>query len=257
MKKWIVIRLLALVVGFLLLVGMLSYAVFSVAGVRQKMKRLNEQSDAQLLNFDPLSVDSAYMELFREKNWLETRLILSKTDSIYLSINFNDSLVQLEMKGVVLAQMEMLDFKYDRFFDEISPGVYLHLFATQVQVDSTFSTIEKAPVTIKKAVSINSEIKSEVPDTIKKIESVHWISWLDNGVRINIEGIGTGVSAESWRNEVFWVSQDFRKIAKAISQISTLKKPDYYPEITLVLTDRDAKTIFRALPEKPFVSFRF
>jgi len=257
MRKWGVLRRVALVIGFMLLIGLLFYAVFSVAGVRQKMKILNGQSDAQLLNFDPLSVDSTYMELFREKNWLETRLILSKTDSIYLSVDFSDSLVQLEMKGVVLVQIEMLDFKYDRFFNEINPGVYLHLFATQVQVDSTFSTIEKAPVTVKKAAHVSQETKSEVPDTLKRMEAVHWVSWLDNGVRINIEGVGTDFSAGSWRSKVFWISQDLQKIGKTIRQISAFKKPDYYPEITLVLTDRDAKTIFRALPEKPFVGFRF
>ncbi len=257
MRKWVFIRVIALGVGLLSLFAMLSYAVFSVAGVRQKMKLLNEQSDAQLLNFDPLLVDSAYMELFREKNWLETRLILSKADSIYLSVNLNDSLVQLEMKGVVLVQIKMLDFKYDRFFDELSPGVYRHLFATQVQVDSTFSTIEKMPITIKKVVGGNSEMKGESPDTIRIVETVHWISWLDNGVRINIEGVGTDFPTGNWRSEVFWISQDLQKIAQTIRQTSALKLPDYYPEITLVLSDRDAKTIFRALPEKPFVAFRF
>ncbi|WP_339734164.1 hypothetical protein [uncultured Sunxiuqinia sp.] len=257
MRKWVIIRLLALVVAFLSMVGMLTYAVFSVAGVRQKMKLLNEQSDAQLLNFDPLLVDSAYMELFREKNWLETRLILSKSDSIYLSVHLKDSLLQLEMKGVVLTQIKLIDFEYDRFFDVLSPGTYHHLFATQTQVDSTFSTIGKGPVTIKKITNINAQILSESPDTIKIMEAVHWISWLDNGVRINIEGIGTDFPDRNWHRELFWISQDLKKIARTIKQASALKLPDYYPEITLVLTDRDAKTIFRALPEKPFVAFRF
>ena len=89
------------------------------------------------------------------------------------------------------------------------------------------------------------------------MEAVHWISWLDNGVRINIEGIGTDFPDRNWHRELFWISQDLKKIARTIKQASALKLPDYYPEITLVLTDRDAKTIFRALPEKPFVAFRF
>ncbi len=257
MRKQVVTAGVVFAIGIMLLVGMLTYAVFSVAGVRQKMKLLNEQSDAQLLNFDPLLVDSAYMELFREKNWLETRLILSKTDSIYLSVHLKDSLVQLELKGVVLTQIKLIDFEYDKFFDVLTPGAYHHLFATQVQVDSTFSTIEKMPITIKKVVGGNSEMKGESPDTIRIVETVHWISWLDNGVRINIEGVGTDFPAGNWRSEVFWISQDLQKIAKTIRQTSALKLPDYYPEITLVLSDRDAKTIFRALPEKPFVAFRF
>jgi hypothetical protein len=197
------------------------------------------------------------MALFREKNWLETRLILSKTDSIYLSVNFSDSLLHLEMKGVVLAQMKMLDFKYDRFFDEISPGAYLHLFATHVQVDSTFSTIKRVPVTIKKVGGANPDIKNEGPDTIKIAEPVHWISWLDNGIQLNIEGVGTDFPARNQHSQAFWIAQDFRKVAGAVRQIFAVELIDYHPEITLVLTDQDAKTIFRALPEKPFINFRF
>ena len=46
--------------------------------------------------------DSAYLKLLKEKAFLQSRIAMAQTDSIYLTLNFADSSANLEISGVVV-----------------------------------------------------------------------------------------------------------------------------------------------------------
>lgn len=236
----------------------LQYAILSAKAVLQKMETINKQVDVKLsaMNSQP---DSAYFSLYREKAWLETRFQIARTDSISLSVNLKDSLLQLELKGVVLKTTKIMDFEADQFFYQLSPGAYHHLFSTQTQAGSDFSTIEKEPITIKKAPKDSTEVAAPAntePDSLKR-EAVHWMMTMDNDVLLKIEGINPEQQKGKWAGHWFWFWQDLRKIKQDLNQTIRFKTPEYQPEIRLTISDTDAKAIYRALPKHPLICIRF
>lgn len=235
----------------------LQYAVFSVVAIRQKMKTFNQQLDASLLPLNEKVMDSVVLELFREKTFLETRIQISKTDSISLSVNLNDSILQLELKGVVLKSTKITDFEIDQFLCQLTPATYQYLFGTQLQVKNDLSTISKAPIVVKKAPKDSTEVKaSSTPiDTIKS-EAVHWMLKLDKDIILKIEGSDQFSQLDWWIGQKFWFRQDVNNLKNNLNKTIRLKTPEYYPEIRLVISESEAKAIYRALPKYPFVSIR-
>ena len=46
--------------------------------------------------------DSTYLKLLKEKAFLQSRIVMAETDSIYLTLNLADSTANLEISGVVV-----------------------------------------------------------------------------------------------------------------------------------------------------------
>ena len=96
----------------------------------------DQQVDAALLPINERHMDSVLVDLFKKKVFLETRFQMSKADSINLSINLKDSILQLELKGVVIKSTKITDFEVDQFLYQLKPATYQHLFGTQSKVKS-------------------------------------------------------------------------------------------------------------------------
>ncbi|WP_423130503.1 hypothetical protein [Gaoshiqia sp. Z1-71] len=233
------------------------YTVLSVMAVREKMREINQQVDVQLSAMNNDSVNASLFEWYKEKNWLETRFQIARTDSISLSVNLKDSVVQLELKGVVLKTSKITDFKADQFFYRLNPGAYHHLFGVQAQTTGSLSTIPKEPLTVKKAPKDTTEVETAQADTARaKAEAVHWMMSLDKDVILKIEGTNQD-SKVKWNGQKFWFSQTIAEIRRDMSQTIRFKQPVYQPEIRLVIPEADAKAIYRALPVHPLVCIRF
>ena len=245
------------VIPVVLVAVALQYTVYSVLGVRQKVNTINEQVDVQLSSVDSRKADASYLELYREKLWLEIRYLVAKTDSISLSVNLKDSLLQLELKGVVLKTVKILDFEADQFFHQLTPGAYHHLFATQTQSFVGFSTIPKEAFIIKKAPRDTASVETK-PNEIEpaRHEDVHWVMMLNNGVVLKTAGTDRYVHTSRWPGRKFWFVQDLKKMLLAFAQTIRFKTPEYHPEIRLVISSEDAKAIYRALPVHPLVCTR-
>ena len=55
--------------------------------------------------------DSAYLKLLKEKAFLQSRIVMAETDSIYLTINLADSTANIEISGVVVHKAKMSNVK--------------------------------------------------------------------------------------------------------------------------------------------------
>ncbi|PKQ62511.1 hypothetical protein BZG02_12365 [Labilibaculum filiforme] len=251
LRNYIVYGVLIVMIGIAL-----QYGIFSVIGVRQKMKMFDEQVDVVLLPLNEKHMDSVIVDLFQKKVFLETRFQMSKNDSISLSLNLKDSLLQLEMKGVVIKSTKITDFEVDEFLYQLKPATYQHLFGTQMKVKSYLSTISKAPIVVKKAPKDTTEAQaaSAKIDSVKT-EAVHWMLTLDKEIILKIEGSDEFSRSDWWNGQMFWFREDLNSF-KNLKETIRFKVPEYYPEIRLVISEAEAKAIYRALPSKPFVGIR-
>ena len=240
--------------GILLFIAV-QYTVLSIISVRQLVTNVSTASDTQA-NLDAIT-DTSWISLYKEKTWLESRLRVAKTDSISLSINLKDSLMQLELKGVVLKSSKIVDYHADRFFSLMNSTAYHHYFGTEVTGESAESTIQKVPIVLKKAPKDSLEYASQstTPDSTKT-EEVHWVLELSNGNILQIEGASDSGKQKKWKNG-FWMKQNFKRITSDLSQTIRFEVPEYKPTISIIIAEPDAKAIYRALPEKPSVCIRF
>jgi hypothetical protein len=248
-------RFLTYAIPAVLIIVALQYTILNVLSVRAKIKFVNEQADAKLLSVDSHQGDSAYMELYKEKLWLENRAQIAKTDEISLSVNLKDSLLQLELKGVVIKTSNIIYFEADQFFTQLKPGAYYHLFATQSKVDTCFSTIAKQPFVIKKAPKDTSAVETATPAPAKP-EAVHWRMELDNNVVFKIEGTDQYDGTGWWVGKKFWFTHDLKEVRRNLTQTVRFKVPEYCPEVRIVISEADAKAIYRALPQHHLVCVR-
>lgn len=239
----------------LLFLIVLQYTVFSIVSKRTYIKTELRQQETELAGLDIR--DTSLFNLFKERTWLESRLKVAVEDSISLSVNLKDSVMQLELKGVVLKNSKIIDFNADRYFSDLHPAVYHHLFGSVASGDNILSTIEKIPLVVKKAPknSVESANQSYAVDSVKN-EEVHWMLSLNNGIVLKIEGSQTGLM-KNHSNNKFWRHLEMEQLKAGIRKTLRFKLPDYQPEITLVISETDARAIYRALPEKPSVCIRF
>jgi hypothetical protein len=249
-KRWLVYILPAL-----LLFVVVQYAVLSIVSVRSHLKTEFRDQDKKLAGID--IQDTTLFNLYKEKTWLESRLQVAGEDSISLSVNMKDSVLQLELKGVVLKTSKVIDFKADRYFTHLQPEAYHHLFGSVASGESALATIEKVPLIVKKAPKDTAEYASQshVMDSVKT-EEVHWLLTLNNGIILKIEGTDKGSASSRYRNK-FWWQLDMNQLKEDIRKTMLFKVPEYQPTIAMIVSEADARAIYRALPEKPSVCIRF
>jgi len=250
-------RLVLRVVYTVLAVVALQYTFFSVSAVRKRMNAINREIDVKLLTPSDAKKDTAWLRLYKEKDWLETRLQIARTDSISMSVDLLDSTLQIELKGVVLKKSKMLDFKADRFLYRLNPAAYHHLLGKQAKADRVVSSIPKEPLIIKKAPKDTADVQdgTATVDTTKT-EVVHWVLNLDNKVVIKIEGVDPGSGSDWWEGQKFWMFQDLKQTATELGKTVLFKSPEYFPEIRIIIPEADAKALYRALPVSPLVCIR-
>ncbi len=233
------------------------YAVFSVLAVKQKMKTFNQQVDTSLLPLNDKVMDSVTIDLFKKKVFLGTRFQMSKNDSINLSVNLKDSVLQLELKGVVLKSTKITNFEIDQVFYQLKPATYEHLFGKHSRATSDLSTIIKIPIVVKQAPKDTTEVKIQTAAIDpSKTAAVHWMLKLDKEIVLKIEGSDQFTGGDWWTEKKFWLHQDMENFNYKLSETIRFRTPEYYPEIRLAVSEAEAKAIYRALPNRPFVSIR-
>jgi hypothetical protein len=185
----------------------------------------------------------------KEINWLERQLLLAKSDSLNLGISLNDSIVQVQLKGTVLVQAKMIKHHPVHFFDSLNYGAY-HDFTRIASIVEEQSTIPKKPIRKVQAPKNENEVQEFKHDTIPDPPMV-WQFSLNN--RINVVITGVGLDKDSVLN--FQYSKNM--VDYKFSNLKTNMFPkNYNPTLYIWLNDKDAKSIYRAIPEKGKVVFK-
>jgi len=185
----------------------------------------------------------------KEVHWLERTLTLAKSDSINLGINLADSIVQVQLKGTVLFQARIQQQSPQHFFDNLNYGTYLD-FTKIARITTEYSTIPKRPLKKIQAPKNEEEAAKIKHDSIPDPLLV-WKFELDNRIEVVITGIGLDKdSLVDLRYKEDLLKYNIEKIKqKWVTE-------NYMPTLYIWLNDKDAKAIYRAIPEKGKVAFR-
>jgi len=190
--------------------------------------------------------------------YLRSTLKLSRTDSIALLIDLNDSLAFLSLKGVYLYQSKISKIKINKGLKKLPYFLRDSLYSGPLQVVEEISSIEKFPIVIKKAPKDTTEAnQSGAAPTLPIQNDVFVMFSFSNNMVIEIdqeedELAGTGRAYRHYKRQYHrWF------MSESLSALFDPESSGYIYHITIELPREDARSIYRALPLKPFVVVRY
>lgn len=185
----------------------------------------------------------------KEVHWMENQLLLAKSDSLNLGINLADSTVQVQLKGTVLLQANILKQIPENFIESPNYAAYLDFTAISKIVQEQSTSI-KRPVRKVKAPKNENEVQEFKHDTVPEAPII-WQFILDNKIEVVITGVGLGQDSLLDMN----FKNDILKYNIEKSRNNFLPKT-YMPTLYIWLDDKDAKAIYRAIPGNGRVVFK-
>jgi hypothetical protein len=252
-KKYKGLKIFVIIFSAILITFISVYTFLSVGAVRDRMKLAQTQAEAT----EPVS--SSLIDLMKEKAWIESRVKMASGDSIGLSIDLGEQILQLELKGVVVMSTKIRDYSTSGFFKRMDGNVYFSMFGTPLTIQKFESSIEKNPFKVVKAPKSAEEAEAAVAvkDSLPN-ESVFWTVKFDREFELNIQGIDSISESQSKYKlgKGFEFKRDLKNIYSSFKQIIKFRKPVYTPEILISIPENEAKAILRALPRNASVTIR-
>jgi hypothetical protein len=197
---------------------------------------------------NPIFSDSTYLKLLKEKAFLQSRMIMAETDSIYLNLNLSDSTVNLEISGVSVHQAVFSDMEASKIFLRGDENLILSLMASPFTISKDWSTIRKEPVLFKMAPKDTSEYKPDIiPDT-SLTEPVNFILEMTDGTRIYVCQEEKDKATDRRNQFRFDLDYRIRDAWSSLKNIMRFRIPEYHLYIKIYLTRADARIIYRAIP---------
>ncbi|MCX6329372.1 MAG: hypothetical protein NTZ85_07680 [Bacteroidia bacterium] len=241
------------VIATFILIFLIYYSVMNLLSPVRKLEELkkeyafrqNEKNkiDERVFN------DSAYLKLLKDRSFLQSRVAMAETDSIYLTINLADSIVNLEISGVSVHKTKIKKLNISKMLRDDNSYTISSFLSKPFNISKNYSSIPKVPLMIKMAPKDTSEYIPDIfPDTAD-YEPVNYIMAIENGTRIIVyqeEKLNPGDNIH-----LFWFDLRYRlrNTLESLKSSLTFKVPEYHPFIKLRLPRADAKIIYRALPE--------
>jgi hypothetical protein len=208
-----------------------------------KKESEKKESDNKILT------DEDYINQLRERAFLQSRIIMAETDSIYLTVNFLDSTMNLEISGVVVHTAHMKQFRASSILAKGNETIVSSMLATPLSIVSDISTIKKEPVMIKMAPKDTSEYKPDIMPDTSLTEPVNYILEMTNGIRIYVYQDENEKKVDRLAAFRFDMDDRLKLTIDALKSVLAFKVPEYHPFIKIRLPRSDAKIIYRAIPK--------
>ena len=242
-----------IVLGIFVFAFLVYYSVMIMLSPLKKFEDLREQfsykQDEKNKIDERIFSDSSYLKLYREKAWLQSKIAMAETDSIYLTVNLPDSTVNLEISGVVVHSTIIKRQKTSKILKNGDDYIITSLLTRPFTISNNYSSIPKMPLMIKMAPKDTSEFKPDIiPDTAD-YEPVNYVMEMENGLVIIVYQEEKQNPGDRFHLFGFDLKYRLKCALTDIKSILTCKVPDYHPYIKLRLPRTDAKIIYRALPE--------
>jgi hypothetical protein len=229
----------------------------------------SEKTIAFLPEIDSLNADltqinhpskNRVIDLMIEKKYWENRLAMSKKDSLVMSLDLVDSVMTLEVKGVILRTCQLQ--KYDMNIDLI--GLKKHPKLAEwlddpftLQYDS--SSIPKIPYKVIQAPKDSIEAQAVINKILSTPleEDIFYTLHFNRNLRIEISQFQMeGITEPQYSNLIYFDDQSIDLLTKVFSpkNISTVSAE---LKIGIFLSQSDARAIYRALPKHTSLAIRF
>jgi hypothetical protein len=235
------------------------YSILSMMGPGRKLEELKKEYSAKASEASKTDErffsDSAYLKLLKERSFLQSKVAMAKTDSIYLTIVLTDSTANLEISGVVVHKARISRMSISKILMAENESAVLTLLSSPFDIASAYSTIRKEPLMIKIAPKDTSEyIPDIMPDT-SLVEPVNYILEMTNGTRVYIYQEEKENRSERMSAFRFDLKYRLRDTWNSLKSVAVCKVPEYKPYIKIRLPRADAKIIYRALPRNGQIAF--
>jgi len=260
-QKRICLKLLVLIpAGFLtiFIAGFLMYQNFAPLVKLKEMTRSVQNDTVFIAKYDT-SFEYIYLKgLVKEKCYLASLVKLSKEDSIQLVINLYDSIVVLSFKGIILKTIRMDHIRTSPLLNYMPLMHYTWFFSAPLKIEKQITPLVKEPVIERQAPkdTLEALLNPFQPDTSDQ-KPVFLILELQYGFRIVFEQEfthGTSDYINIISSRLKYLIPDYKR---HFSDFIHFRQPTYYPKITIKANSKDITSIYRALPEKAYVSVRF
>ena len=219
----------------------------------RKLEEIKMKPELKLLikmNSDQrILTDSVYLKLLKEKAFLQSKILMAETDSIYLTLNLADSSANIEISGVVVHKSKMKNVKISKILSNGNENAVLTMLSTPFTISNAFATIKKEPVMIKMAPKDTSEYKPDVMPDTSITEPVNYILEMKGGIRIYIYQEENVKFNDRISHLTFDIKDRIRDTWSALKNLAVFKVPEYHPFIKIRLPRTDAKIIYRAIPK--------
>jgi len=229
------------------------YSVMEMRGPSMKMKELSEKYgfekyEKRKLTKD-ITSDSAFLSLLKEEAYLQSRVAMAETDSVYLTINLADSIINIEISGVTVHSTSINEIEASRIITHGDDFVISSLLSAPFTIVSDTSSIAKIPIIIKIAPKDTSEYKPDaVPDTAF-YEPVNYIFETDRDIKIMVYQSEEVKEGDSKDRFMFDLQHKLINTKAALKDVIRFKVPEYQPYIKIKIPSADAKIIYRAIPK--------
>jgi hypothetical protein len=238
----------------LIIIVVLTYTVVNSISVLRKVHEWQKVSESA--SNSPVMSGEEW-QLVRNKTFLTAKLALAANDSLGLTINLKDSLVQLETKGVVMRQVHFDEAEISNFFRSFEPALYARTFSKPFKISGFGGTIVKEPITVVKAPKDSIEAAKNKPaiDTTQ-IEFVEWHMILNKSLVISFVQSDREFGK---MNKIAWQYRYDRykeMLTRNLKDMIHFKIPVFYPQITIFIPKNEAKSFYRALSKKGEVVIR-
>lgn len=237
--------------------AVLAFVVYhSIMEMRSPSKKISEISDEYgFAKYEkrklPKSItgDSTFLALLKEESYLQSRVSMAGTDSVYLTINLADSLINIEISGVIVHSTIIHELEASKILTDGDEFTVTSLLSEPLTIISDTSSIAKIPVILKIAPKDTSEYKPDaIPDTAF-YESVNYIFETDRGINIMVYQSEEVKQGDSKNRFMFDLQHRLINTRAALKDIIRFKIPEYQPYIKIKIPSADAKIIYRAIPK--------
>jgi hypothetical protein len=245
-------------VTFIVLISMILafivyYSIMSMISPGRKLAEIRNEIGTKTAEKNEVDqkilTDTFYLKLMKERNFLQSQIVMAQTDSIYLTLNLADSIANIEISGVVVHKAKMSHIETSKILLGNNEYSLLSMLPSPFTISQSFATIKKEPVMIKMAPKDTSEYKPDIMPDTSITEPVNYILVMKSGIRIYVyqkENIKLNDRISQFR---FDLNDRLRDTWSALKRVATLKVPEYHPFIKIKLSRTDAKIIYRAIPK--------
>jgi len=211
----------------------------------------NTYSDTLLFKGEEKNIinDDSIAALKIKESFLLSRITMAKSDSISFSIDLKDSLLLLEIKGVIVHEAKISKIVKSRFFSRVDNTALIKYLSEPFKVDHKIATIEKEPIVFKKAPKDTIEAATQIfmPDTLAN-EVICITMLFDKNLFLEI---AQSEEKPQFNNLWFLIKKRSKNVAQVVKNSFSFKEPYYTPKILIELPKKDIKSIYRAIPYKP------
>lgn len=206
-------------------------------------------ADKQLEVF--CSEDENFNRANRKLAFYASKLAMSATDSAGMIISLPDSTISLEIKGVKVYESKIEQFYIDPILRSYGIHAYQKQFGKPIIISESRGNYEKEPIVHINAPEDTSAAKAikHSPDTTitRKVD----ISFdMENQTSVRISGYTTrprqNMAASAWQ----FLKYRLRMSGEVLRFTFNRTNFVYNPRIELVIKNKEALILYRALPQK-------